>query len=354
MKLFNIYKTKTGFFIIVLLTVMISSLVFANDRPQTIRTKIDVLQLKPRTLKSYANYVGYLKPAMKVTLSSEIAGVIETLNVNQGTKVQKGDILIQINTKSQLLNMRLNKSNYELALMDYERENILLNKRLSTPAKVADLKNKLDVNRLRLQISELDLDRSQIKAPISGIINQPEIEIGEYVRVGEKLLEVLDISKVVALINIPEREIPYIQVNKDVTLSIDALPDESFAGKVKTRGLEADRQSRTFEVEVQADNPEYKLLPGMLVRAKLLKIDLERQVIIPRYTIQEEEHGSFVYIVKKDIIVKRNVTIGISIKSEVQILSGLNFGDLLVETGQQLVSPNEAVKVVSLSRQKID
>ena len=326
--------------------------IFAKDKSQPIRTKIEVLQLVPRTLKSYSTYVGHLKPITKVSISSEIAGVVEALNVDQGSRVLKGDILVQIDTKRQLLNNRLNKSNYDLALKDYTRETKLLSKRLSTPAKVADLKNKLEVNRLRLQLSELDLIKSRIKAPINGVISNPAIEMGEYVRVGDKILEVLNITKVLALINIPEREIQYIELGKEVNLTLDAIPGEMFPGKVTTRGLEADMRSRTFEVEVEVENPDRKLLPGMLIRAKLLKIHLENQILIPRHAIQEEEKGSFVYIVNHDTIKKKHITIGLSIDQEVQVLDGLKIGDMLVETGQQLVSPNEKVAVVSVSKQE--
>ncbi len=326
--------------------------VFAGDQSQTIRTKIEALQLSPRSLKNYSSYVGHLKPITKVSISSEIAGVIEVLNVDQGSRVTEGEIMVQIDTKRQLLNNQLNKSNYELALKDYNREAKLLSKKLSTPAKVAELKNKMEVNRLRLQLSELDLVKSRIKTPIKGLVSNPTIEMGEYVRVGDKLLEVLDISKVLALINIPEREIQYIELGKDVGITIDALPGEVFPGKVTTRALEADMRSRSFEVEVEIDNTDQKLLPGMLVRARLLKIHLENQILIPRHAIQEEEKGSFVYLVKNSAIEKRHVAIGLSLDKEVQILDGLRVGDVLVETGQQLVSPNEKVEVISLSKQK--
>jgi membrane fusion protein (multidrug efflux system) len=352
MKHRNILLTIKSIPIVIYFLFALFSAATAAENGSHVRTKVEVLEIAPRTLNSYSTYVGHLEPNTKVSISSEIAGVIEDLAVNQGTQVKKNDTLIQIDTKRQLLNKQLNESNYELALNDYERENKLLEKNLTTPAKVSALKNNLDVNRLRLELAALDVEKSRISAPISGVISQQHIEIGEYVRVGSELLEILDLSKVLGIINVPERDIRFIQLHKEVTLNVDALPDESFIGNVKKIGLEADMQSRTFKVEVLINNPDAKLFPGMLIRARLLKVKLINQVIIPRYTIQEEEQGSFVYVIKNNKIVKRIIKVGISVDGEIQVLSGLNFKERLVQTGQQLVSPDELVDVIATKQQK--
>lgn len=324
---------------------------YSNDSKTKLKTKVEIIQLAPRTLNNYTTYVGTLQPVTKVDLSSEIAGIIEMLKVDTGTPVKTGEIVVQIDTRRQKLNKRLNESNYNLALEDYNREKALLTKNLSTPAKVSNLKNKLEVNRLSLELAKLDLMKSRVKAPISGVVSSKFIEAGEYVRVGDKLLEILDISRVLGVVNIPEREIHYIHYGKEVKITIDALPDEIFKGYVKTIGLEADSKSRSFEIEVLINNAQKKLLPGMLVRAQLLKMSLPRQIIIPRHTIQEGEEGSFVYTLNNETAIKKFINLGISINDEVQVTSGLKFGDLLIETGQQLVSPNEQVDVISMKKQ---
>ena len=323
----------------------------ARDDEEQVKTKVKVLQIVPRTLKSYSSYVGDLKPLTKVDISSEIAGVVEYVNAELGQRVEKEDLLVKVDTKKQMLNSQLNRSNYELALKDYEREAKLLKKRLSTPAKVENLKNNLEVSRLRLELSKLDLERSRIQAPISGVISDRQVETGEYIRVGSKLLEILDISKVLGIIHIPERHIRYIHPGKTVTITVDALPGETYTGFIKTIGLQADPQSRSFKIEIEIDNQHKQLRPGMLIRARLLKMSLANQIIIPRHTVQEDEHGSFVYLVKNEEIIKRKITIGISVDGNVQVLSGLNTGDYLVETGQQLVSPQEIVEVIAFKKQ---
>jgi len=314
-------------------------------------TKVEVIRLSPRKLVNYASYIGYLKPVNRVTLSSEIAGTIEQASFLTGQAIKRGETLIKFDTRMLLLNKKLNESNYALALMDYNREKNLYIKNLSTMAKVASLKNRLDVNKVRLDMSKLDLEKSRIDSPLDGVIKQKFVEKGEYIGPGKKVAEIIDISFVLAEINIPEKEIRFVTPGKEISITLDTLREKEYTGRVKTIGLEADIRSRSFTVEVEIENPHRELLPGMLARLKMLTLSMERQVLIPRHTVQEEENGSFVYLVKNNKTVKQPVQIGIAIADEVQILSGLKFGEYLVETGQQLVTDQETVTVIEIKKQ---
>lgn len=314
-------------------------------------TKVEVIKLAPRRLVNYATYIGHLKPANRVILSSEIPGIIKEASFLTGQSIKNGQVLIQFDTRKLTLNRKLNESNYTLALMDYKREKNLYLKNLSTLAKVASLKNRLDVNKVRLDMSILDLEKSIIRAPLSGVIKQKYVEKGEYIGGGKRVVEIIDITSVLAAVNIPEMEIRFVKPNKQFTITLDALKGKHYTGHVKTIGLEADMRSRSFAVEVEIKNPDQDLLPGMLARLKMQTLSVGRQMLIPRHTIQEEESGSFVYIVKNNRSIKKPVKIGLTIKDEVQILSGLAFGELIVETGQQLITDQEIVKVIEINNQ---
>lgn len=340
---------------LLLLTLSISFIFIKTADTKSIEkrkvTNVKVIKLAPRKLVNHSYHIGHLNPVSRITVSSELAGKIEKADFLVGQKIRNRQILVKFDTKRLKLNRDLNQSNYNLALMDYKREKSLFVKNLSTFAKVASLKNRLDVNKFKLELSILDLEKSNVKSPLSGVVKTKYIDEGEYVGPGKKLLEIIDISKVLAQINIPEHEIQFVKTGKRVNVSLDTLPNKTFKGKIKTIGLEADKNSRSFRVEIEVDNPRQELLPGMLVRIKMLTLSMKKQILIPRHAIQEEEKGSFVYIIKKSISVKKRVKIGLTLKDEVQILSGLKFGDHLVETGQQLITDHELVKVVRIKKQ---
>lgn len=327
-----------------------NSVLATESEPSNV-TKVEVVKIVPRSFKTYATYVGHLTPLKRVTVSTEIAGTFDSANFSLGQKIKKGQILVTINTHKLELNKKLNQSNYNLALIDFQREKSLYAKNLSTMSKIATLKNRLEVNRYRLELSILDLVKSKVRSPLAGLVKAKFIEKGEYIGVGKKIAEIMDISSVLALINVPEHEIRYAKTGKKVKMSLDAFPGKTFTGIIKTVGLEADTKSRSFAVEVEAKNHKQRLLPGMLVRVEMLTVSLNRQIIIPRHAIQEEEQGSFVFLVNSRKAKKRNIKTGISIGNEVQVLSGLKFGDYLIETGQQLITAQEAVNIVKTRKQ---
>ena len=342
---------KTGILIGLLMVFVMGKSADTKSAERKKVTKVEVIKLAPRRLVNYATYIGHLKPANRVILSSEIPGIIKEASFLTGQSIKNGQVLIQFDTRKLTLNRKLNESNYTLALMDYKREKNLYLKNLSTLAKVASLKNRLDVNKVRLDMSILDLEKSIIRAPLSGVIKQKYVEKGEYIGGGKRVVEIIDITSVLAAVNIPEMEIRFVKPNKQFTITLDALKGKHYTGHVKTIGLEADMRSRSFAVEVEIKNPDQDLLPGMLARLKMQTLSVGRQMLIPRHTIQEEESGSFVYIVKNNRSIKKPVKIGLTIKDEVQILSGLAFGELIVETGQQLITDQEIVKVIEINNQ---
>jgi membrane fusion protein, multidrug efflux system len=314
-------------------------------------TKVEVIKISPRQLKSYGSYVGYLTPAKRVTVSSEIAGTIQKAGFTVGDKVNKGEILVEFNTDRLIMNKKLGQSNHNLALMDYSREKSLYIKKLSTLAKVAALKNRLDVAKISLDMANLDLKKSKVIAPLTGIVKIKYVEKGEYLGHGKKVVEILEISSVLAKVDIPEQDIQFAKKGKRVGFLFDALPKKQFTGIITSIGVEADRRSRSFPIEVSIHNPSGNLLPGMLARARLLKTALSNQIMIPRHAIQEDEKGSFVFVANSTKVKKRYIQSGISYNNQVQVKSGLKFGEFLIETGQQLITAGDIVKINKVKKQ---
>ena len=313
-------------------------------------TKVEVLKISPHQLKNYGTYVGYLTPSRRVTVSSEIAGIVLNTNFAVGDSVSKNEVLVEFDTDRLNLNKKLRQSNYNLALMDYKREKSLYIKKLSTLAKVAALKNRMEVSKVSLGMANLDLAKSRVKSPLLGMIKIKYIEKGEYIGPGKKIAEILDISSVLAKVDIPEQEIHFAKKGKRVTAYFDALPGKKFRGVISSIGVEADRRSRSFPIEVSIANPNRLLLPGMLVRARLLKSALKNQILIPRHTIQQDENGSFVFVANSTKVKKKYIQTGISQKNNVQVTSGLKFGEFLIETGQQLVTAGDSVSIVKIKK----
>ncbi|GIT06621.1 MAG: hypothetical protein CM1200mP30_02510 [Pseudomonadota bacterium] len=118
-------------------------------------------------------------------------------------------------------------------------------------------------------------------------------------------------------------------------------------GKVKNIGLEADSSNRTFPVEINVENSERKLRPGMLARATFTKSIDGEQVVIPRHTILEKERGRVVYVFDNGKVFQRYIKVGLSQQDQVQVLKGLKKGELIVFEGQNKLSDGEEVNIVN-------
>jgi len=148
-----------------------------------------------------------------------------------------------------------------------------------------------------------------------------------------------------ALFHVPEREIRHLSPGMRVAVSFDALPGASHRGVVKTVGLEADRKSRTFPVEVELDNPQRRLLPGMLARVQVRLATHRRQVLVPRYAVLEREAGRAVFVARNGQAEERFIETGADAGEEIQVLNGLSFGDQLVVVGQRMLTDNEPIEI---------
>jgi RND family efflux transporter MFP subunit len=223
----------------------------------------------------------------------------------------------------------------------------------SDQVKLERFLNARDINKVQLDLALLNLEKSKVKAPFTGVVKRKYAQNGGYIKSGEALLEIMDISKVLAKINIPEKDIQYIKPGKIVKITLDALPNQPLKGVMKTIGLEADITSRSFPAEVIVDNSNRKLLPGMMTRAETIALSLSAQIMVPSHAVLEREYGKVVFIVKNGKAIERKVSLGTSIENKVQILSGLKTGDRLIVSSQQFIANNEAINIIATSKQLV-
>lgn len=220
----------------------------------------------------------------------------------------------------------------------------------TTKSKLDSLRYRLDEAKVQMKLARLDLKRSKVKSPFSGVVSEKFIEKGKFIRPGESLLEIMDISSVLAKIYVPVQKIKYLKRGDQVTVRLDAIPKRVFQGRVRTLGLEADPKSRSFPIEVLINNPDRELLPGMMARIQIEQESSNNQIVIPRHVVMQRSEGSIVFVIDNNIAKLTKVSLGKTVKGNVQILSGLSTGDKLVISGQQYLTDNERVNILHVSK----
>ena len=311
------------------------------------KTNVRIKQVNLESLSIQSTYVGYLLPNKRVLMRSEIDGVIEKIDFEEGDEITKGKRLVDISTKEHRLKLKIAITDSNLADINIKRDEKLAAQNLIPNAQLDQTKTRAESASLNKELAEISLNKSLISSPLKGTIKTRHIKVGEFVRKGDKLVEILDIDKILVKVNIPEQEILSIQVGQNVEVALYIMEKKTFLGRVKNIGLEADSSNRTFPVEILVDNKERQLRAGMLARATFTKSVDQDQIVIPRHTVLERDQGRVVYVFEDGKAFRRDITIGLSQLDQVQVVQGLNKGELIVVEGHTKLTDGEEVNVVN-------
>lgn len=307
------------------------------------RTPVEVVAVTPQDFTVRATYIGYLLPEQRVELRSEIEGVAERVLFDEGQRVKANQLLVNISTRELTVRRDQAKAQLRLARTTYRRQRSLHAKHLLPDAQLDQTRTQRDQALYALRLAELELAKSRVTSPLSGTVKTRGVDRGEFLNKGQFIAEILDVSKVRAQFNVPEREVRFLKPGRRVEVSFEALPGETDAGVVRLVGLEADTHTRTFPVEVTLDNAKGRLRPGMLARVRVALQHYKAQLMVPRFAILERERDRIVYVVEDGKAVERQIKTGGSSDGQVQVLGGLHPGDQVVVTGQQKLTPGEPV-----------
>ncbi len=310
------------------------------------RTNVRVQEVNLESLSIKSTYVGNLLPNQRVIMRSEIDGVIENIYFDEGDEIVNNKKLIDISTKELSLKLKIAFADSKLAETNLKRDEKLAKDNLIPNAQLDQTRTFAERALLNRELAKISLNKSIINSPLSGTVKTRFVKVGEFVRKGDRLVEILNVDRILVKVNIPEQEILQINIGQKVDIELYILEKKIFEGKVKKIGLEADASNRTFPVEIEVNNRERILRPGMLARVTFTKRVDQDQVVVPRHTILERDSGRIVYVVDKGKAFQREVSTGISQREKVQILTGLGRGEQLVVEGHTKLTDGEEINIV--------
>ena len=311
------------------------------------KTNVRLKEIEPGSLKIQTTYVGSLLPNQRVLMRSQIDGVIEGINFEEGDEITKEKRLIDISTKELQLKLKIAIADSNLADINIKRDEKLASSNLISSSQLDQTRTRAESARLNKELARISLKKSLISSPLDGTVKTRHVKVGEFVRKGDKLVEILDLSRVIVKVNIPELEVLEVKIGQKVEIALYIMEEIIFSGEVKNIGLEADSNNRTFPVEIHVSNSERMLRPGMLARATFTKSIDDEQIVIPRHTILEKERGRVVYVFDKGKVFQRDIQPGLSQKDQVQVIKGLKKGEMIVVEGHNKLSDGEEVNVVN-------
>lgn len=269
-------------------------------------------------------------------LLSEINGRITQLRVKEGSRVAKGQVLAVVDAEVASIDLKRAEDAYSKLQVDHRRYQSSFGTGGVTKAQLDDIELSLRNAESQLQQAKRRLNDATIKAPISGTINSRSVEIGSYVSPGTELFEIVDGSRLKLNVTANEYQVVHIRMGDRVSISSKVFPGESFTGTVSFIAEKADNTLK-YPIEITVDNNRnLPLKSGMYATANFDFPEGTPQVIIDRSAFVGSVNSNqvYVYSASDQKAILREVVSGRIIGDRVEVLSGLEEGELVITSGQ--------------------
>lgn len=294
---------------------------------------VSATQVVVQSWKSEITAVGSLRAIRGVDVTSDITGLIRTVNIRSGTEVKQGDTLFDLTDAVEIARLESLKAEAALAEVTYKRDMAQYAVRAVSKAVVdtdeANLKSKTALVREQ----EATLAKKTIRAPFSGKLGLLIIDIGQYIKPGDPLITLQALDPIFVNFTLPQQALPNIKTNDVITFKTDTYPRLLFKGKINALNSKVDPATRNIEAQGTLTNPDHQLLPGMYGVVTLTVAAPTDYLTLPQAAVSYNPYGDYVYILKekeKDTDGKtlftanqKFITTGEKRGDQIQVLKGL-------------------------------
>lgn len=321
----------------------------ASAAPQRViePTLIETVELGTTTFSESIELVGETEPLREANLSAEMPGRIIRLDVAEGQEVTAGQTVLRLDTSTQSASIGQIEAQLRQVEADIERNERLLERGIGTAATVEQLQTQRDVLNENISQIRTGVRQGTTSSPITGLVVDTMAEEGEYASPGQPLARIIDISSLIVRVGLPEREITYVSEGMPITVRIEAT-GEVLEGRLTRIAAEANRNSRTFPLEITIDNGNRRLRAGMRASVLIPKRQITSAVVVPRDAILQGINAPEAYVYDGSGVEVRELTLGPGRGGFVVVESGLNAGEAMVVRGHRGLVPGESVRANAL------
>ncbi len=350
------------------------------------KTAVDVQTAKSVEKETGDTYKATLEAYQQGIITSKVSAKVLTVSIENGQYVNAGDVLAtlddqdtqntiksaqaQLQVNEQQLNsaqtlLEKNKVNLDDAQRNYNRQKALFEGKVisqadfdaaekalnsakadydSQVASIAQSQATIESQKVTIANNQDNLKNSIIKAPISGVISDKNVNIGQMATQGGVLAKINDISSVYATIQVPQEKISSVKMGQAATITVEGS-DKTYNGTVQTMDPSADATTRVFNCKIKIDNSDKSLLPGIFGKVQLINEQKTQVLTIPVNALVGNEGDYSVFINDNGTAKKQKVTIGETNDNSVEIASGVNDGDQVICTNTSTLQDGDKIDV---------
>lgn len=292
-----------------------------------------------------------IRPWQEIDIHAKVAGFLKTITVDIGDQVKAGQTIATLDLPEQRQDQAKAQADYQVAKLDYDRIEAVIKKEpgLLAQEEVDKARGAYEEAEAAYERTKILADYAAITAPFDGVITNRSADPGALVQAGTAsdtqsmpLVHLAEMSKLRLDFPVPESNVSLIKVGMPVDVSIQAT-GEIVHSAVARMSDKVDPATRTMDVEVDLDNSDLRLKPGMYATADIALETKQDAIAAPVQAVATGDKPNVWIVNAQHIIEERPITLGIQTPDKIEITSGVVEGDLLVYGNRSDVSPGASV-----------
>ncbi|HYD78057.1 efflux RND transporter periplasmic adaptor subunit [Ramlibacter sp.] len=319
---------------------------------------VEVSRVEVMRLTDDAQAVGSLRSRRSVIVRPEVSGRVTRLNFRDGQRVQRGQLLVQLDDQLPRAQVQQARAELSIAQANHKRNQELVAQNFISQRQVDESAANLQVAQAKLALAEATAARLRIVAPFDGIAGIRSVNVGDYLKDGADIVNLEDLDALYVDFRLPERLQTKLRVGQTAIVQTDALPGRRWEAVIQAIDPLVDADGRSIGVRGCIDNRQLALRPGMFARITTVFGERNDARVVPEEALVPQGGHQFVFRLvdgpdqDSKTAQRVEVKIGLRQPGRVEIVEGLQPGDLIVTAGHQRIQRDGmAVRVVDMAGQ---
>jgi membrane fusion protein (multidrug efflux system) len=317
-----------------------------NDQEEIVVIPVEATSVSRGDISAYYSNTATLEAEQEALIVAKVRGIVKEILVEEGDKVKAGQVIAKIEDQQYQIEADRAKSNMDRLYNDFKRSKELYDKNAISAEEYQNKQFEYEAQKSAYELAKLNVEYTSIKSPISGVISERLIKKGNMIGTDQNVYKVTDFDPLQAILYVPEHEMAKINKNQPAEIKVDALPGKSFKAHVERISPIVDPATGTFKVTVVIDDKNEKLKPGMFGRVKIVYDTRLSTKMIPKAAVMSEDQTQTVFVVRDSLAYKKVIVTGYVNGINIEVLEGLDDGEIVVTTGQGSLKDSAKVNVV--------
>ncbi len=315
-----------------------------DERPAV---PVEVATAVTGDISAYLVGTATLEAEDEATVVAKSGGIVVEILSEEGSYVKAGQKLAQLDDDRLALELERAEAGLQKLLREFERNAELHEKQLVSTEEFERVRSEYEAQRAARDLARLSLEHTAVVAPISGIVSERLIKVGNMVQAYEPAFRVTDFDPLHAIMHVPERELNKLRVGHRASLRVDAHPGEDFIGRIERISPVLDPTTGTFKVTVEVRDRSLRLKPGMFTRIRIVYDTHAETLLVPKEAVLAEDDESTVFVIRDSMTFRQPVQTGYEDDRYIEILDGLQEGAEVITTGQSSLKDSSRIEVIS-------